>query len=139
MAKKNRDKEILLLKKEVADRKAALKVTDGFRNKTNLILPFFGQRHNLNVISAGELMILLAQLLCYPANLKSIGIDEEIELGGFSIDDWIHDLKGRYDLLLRRKKEDELHVFEQRLNDLLSDDFKKEEEFENLVNQIKKK
>ena len=140
MAKKNkRDVIILDLKKGIESKKEALLKSKNFKPKTNLVLKMDLGTKNLNVLGSNELLETLATIGHIPMVLKSLGINEcpIIGNGKYTIDEWIHDIKGKYELSVIRQEEDKLKVMESKLDKLLSTTYKEDKAFDDLLADIK--
>ena len=131
-----RDKEILELKTKVETKQRELADLKVFRPKTNLVLPFGNNNINLNVLDSNGLLVVLSQVASILPNLAAVGITEAPDLGSYSVEDWIHDIKGKYMLANVRKEETKLKKVEDKLNELLSEDVKKDRAFEELKSSI---
>jgi hypothetical protein len=117
------DQEILNLKKEIATKKSSIK-KDDFKPKTNLMLTINGHNYNLNVLTKFELMYLASQLIAVKDTMFKMGVDDVLEIGGFPIQDWIDDLKGKYANLKYKTEIKNLEDIEKRLHNLISSDLK---------------
>lgn len=123
-----RDAEIISLKENIEERKAQLTKDAKYKPKTNQVIPILATNYNLNVMKPEQLATLLAIVTLTDANLASLGTKEENRtLGSFTIQDWIHDLKGAYNKQMKREKEKELEEDEKFLESLLSEDFQENE------------
>ena len=129
------DQEILNLKAKIANKKSSLKKYD-FKPKTNLVLPLNGFRHNLNVITAFELLSLLSTLMNVVETMKKLNVQDTIEIDGFSIEDWVYDLKGKYSNLKYKTELKSLEVLEKRLDSLISTDMKTNMELQDIQNML---
>ena len=127
------DEVILTLKEEITGKKKLLKNT-GFKPKTNLVLSLNGHKYNLNVLSKFELLYLLSQLTNVIKTLRKIVVEDEIEIDGFPIEDWIDDLHGKYILLKNKIELKKLEDIEARLDKLISSELRTDLE----LNDIRK-
>lgn len=136
MKKKTNDEVVLELRGQVNAKKKLLKDTEKFSPKTNCSLQLDGERFNLNVIEKPTILLLLGKLQGLKTSLYTILPDESLEIGGFSVDLWIGDLKNKFSTLNRKLEEERLKKLEEKLYNLLSLDTKVELEIENIKNQI---
>ena len=69
----------------------------------------------------------MVKLHMYEMSALDLGIyDGNIKISGFTIDNWIHDIRGRLDEIKRRETEKALKTDEKLLDSLLSEDKKTE-------------
>lgn len=134
-----RDKVILKLKEEIEEQKAALESVSKSKYRTNLVLPITGNRINLNTLDKSQILVYIAQLANIRTGLVSLGISDEPDLGGFTIEDWVHDLRIKYGAVNRRNEEKRLSDLEDKLNALLSEDVKKDKELADVLKSMGKK
>lgn len=129
------DEKILALKKTIEKRKEELGKKEPFAPLTSCSLDFEGTRYNLHAIND---MNTLAYIMCKLHALEMAATDLEIDssmlvLSGFSVSDWMHDLKAKTALVKRQTKENELKAFEKKLDALLSADKKTELEIDSIA------
>lgn len=132
------DEKILTLKKTIEKRKEELGKKEPFAPLTSCSLDFDGTRYNLHAIND---MNTLAYIMCKLHALEMAAMDLEIDssmlvLSGFSVSDWMHDLKAKVSLVKRQTKENELKVFEKKLDALLSADKKTELEIDSIAEML---
>ena len=125
----NNDEMILKLKEQIANRKAEFdKLPKNFVAETSCIyIDEAGERHNLRVMTADQLVPLRVKLHMYEISADDLGIDiHSFTVSGFSVDKWIHDIQGRLDEIKHRDSEKDLKADEKLLDSLLSEDKKTE-------------
>lgn len=125
----NNDEMILKLKEQIANRKAEFdKLPKNFVAETSCIyIDEAGERHNLRVMTAEQLIPLRVKLHMYEMSANDLGIDiHSFTVSGFTIDKWMHDIQGRLDEIKRRDTEKDLKADEKLLDSLLSEDKKTE-------------
>jgi hypothetical protein len=132
-----RDKKIIQIQEKIQKDKAKLAAISKFKPVTNLVLKLGNATYNLNVLSKDEILILIAQLVSISTNLVAVGISDTPQMGGYTVDEWISDLKGKYENLNKRNEEEKLTKLEQELGKLLSDDVQKDAELEKLLGNYK--
>ena len=133
---KNDDK-ILLMKKQVNDKKELLSKIKKFSPKTNCSMEFNGTRYNLNVLNKDQLLKLLIEINMYDFSYSELGIEEEFLISGYSTIDWMIDLHGKLALASKKEEESKLRAMELKLDKLLSDDKKVELELDEIASLLK--
>jgi hypothetical protein len=133
MANEN-DTKILNLKKAIEDKKKSLKVTEKFTPVTNCSIEIDGVRYNIQVLTKEQIIALMVKLNSYRLSAKDLGV--EFNMSGYSVDDWMTDLKSKYMNLDRKLEERRLKALEDKLHNLLSSDKKVELEIEDIANSI---
>jgi len=131
------DKMILGLKKQIEDKKKALKASERFSPTTNCSIELDGSRYNINVLGKEQIVSLLVKLNSYLLSAKDLGLHNEFTISGFSLADWMGDLNSRLMIVNRRAEEDKLRGLENKLHNLLSVDTKIELEINDIVSQLK--
>lgn len=116
------DEKILLLKKQIEEKKAKIEKNKRFNPVTNCILTFKGQTYNLNVLTQDELKLLYIELDL--VHDKMCEMDWDLSLSGYPIATWLEDVKDKLSALQIRDEMAKLKQMEQKLSDLLSDDKK---------------
>lgn len=129
------DEKIIALKKTIEKRKEELGKKETFAPITSCSLDVEGTRYNLHAIND---MNTLSFIMCKLHALEMAAADLEIDasalaLSGFSVSDWMHDLKAKAALVNRQAKESELKAFEKKLDALLSTDKKTELEIDSIA------
>lgn len=120
MANKNDDR-IMGLKQRIAAKTAEL---DGKPNKfvpiTNCVLTLDRTTYNIRAESS---VLLLAQLNAWRLSAIDLGIaPETIIISGFSLTDWITDVKSCLDVMTTKAEKRRLDAMTKQLDALLSDD-----------------
>ena len=120
MANKNDDR-IMGLKQRIAAKTAEL---DGKPNKfvpiTNCVLTLDRTTYNIRAESS---VLLLAQLNTWRLSAIDLGIaPETIIISGFSLTDWITDVKSCLDVMTTKAEKRRLDAMTKQLDALLSDD-----------------
>lgn len=136
MATKNDDR-ILLLKKQIEEKKKALadrKVR--FTPETNCILNFEDDTYNLNVCADNVLTALMLRMNMYVMSARDLGISVP-EIGGYTVDLWIKDIQSKLAISDMRREENELKRMESKLDKLLSEDKKTELEIDEIAALLK--
>jgi hypothetical protein len=80
--------------------------------------------------------ILLIKLNVYALSMKSLKI-ETLNISGYSIDDWMTDIKLKLDILAQKEEEGKLKALESKLATLLSNDKKTELELDSIEKLLK--
>lgn len=129
------DDRVLQLKKIVDEKKQELKTVKRFTPLTNCVLSLDGQNYNLNVLQLDDLKFLLVKLNMYLMSANDLEI--EMELSGYSVTDWMIDIKSKMEIFEYKKKESELKVLETKLDKMLSDEKKTELELDEIAAMLK--
>lgn len=131
MAQKNDDR-IMLLKQKVDSKRNVLKgKSDRFTPITNCLLVFDKVTYNLHV-DASQLLLLRLNSLVMSA--QDLGIDpKECIISGFSLIDWIEDIKSFLAIQQYRKEKSDLAKLEKQLDSLLSEDKRTELELDSIA------
>jgi hypothetical protein len=136
MAKSTNDKQVLELKKQVQEKKAALSASEVFKPKTNCSLLIDGERTNIRAASSERLVDLLVKVNALRLSAEDLGVANEFKISGFGAQEWISDIKSLLMNINRKQEEQRLKVLEDKLFNLLSSDKKVELEIDELRNQI---
>lgn len=134
MAKKSNDSTILELKKQIKQKKEALKGIDKFVPVTNCSLSLDEKRHNLHVLNSEDLTFLLVKL--NSLRLSADNLKVKLPLGGFTVEDWISDIEAKLLISNRKKEEERLKLLEKKLTDLLSVEKKTELLVEEIAQEL---
>jgi hypothetical protein len=138
MATKNEnDKVILGLKKQIADKKAALKATERFTPVTNCSIELDGVRSNIQVLTKEQLVFMMVRLNSYLLSAKDLGLVNDFSISGYSIESWLTDLKARLMNLNRQVEENRLKALEAKLHALLSNEKQIELEIDSIAQLLK--
>ena len=134
MATKN-DEVILKLKVDIEAKKSKLATVKKFEPTTNCNLELDGRRYNLHVADQETLTLLAGKIQSYKDGLWK-ALQEPLVIGGYTADEWIGDIKGKFAVLTLSTEEKRLRELEKKLHNLLSTDKKVELEIEDLKSQI---
>lgn len=122
---KNNDNQIMALKRQIADKKNALKAIKNFSPKTNCSINLNGVQLNLNVLSPEALLLLRAQLNSLRMSCVDMEVPvDDLKISGYTLTDWLLDVSAKYSVVSKNAEEARLKVLEDRLTDLLSADKK---------------
>jgi hypothetical protein len=130
------DKKILALQKEIASRELMLGKTTGFNPITNCSLTIDSKTVNIQTLSSEDLLLYIARFKSLEMGLQSEVPDAVLNIGGFSISDWITDLKSRYFILNIKNERIRLSTLKQKLSELLTSETKVELEIDKLSQMI---
>ncbi len=144
------DKEILTLIKEVKAKEELIEKSEKPSWKTNLLFSFVeGTRNsaiNINVEKDIEKLIkmvsfLLERSTSYEAASKVLEISEppQFKYDGYSLDDWISDIKTRTTKILINEEKQKLAMLKERLGKLISPEQQRELELEAIKKELGKK
>lgn len=134
MSEKN-DEKILNLKKLVDEKRA--KITNvRFVPTTNCLIAIDGFSFNLNALDKDGLILILIKLNMYKKSLEDLKISN-FKLSGYSIDDWMIDIKLKLDVIEQKDESNSLKQLEKKLEALLSTDKKIELEIGDIENLLK--
>ena len=137
MAIKN-DERILELKKQIEEKKNELGKQPRFTPVTTCLFDREGCRVNIHTLtSVKDINAMLVFFNTYVMSAKDLDIDcAEVELDGFSVLDWMEDLKSKKAVVEYSAKKEQLTALEKKLDKLLSDDKKTELEIEAIADLI---
>jgi hypothetical protein len=102
-----------------------------FNPITNCILDIEDKKYNIHTLTKDELILLAIKINSYKLSANDLGY-EDVNIYGFSLDDWLKDIKSKLEFLLMKDKTKKLKECEQQLSLLLS----KEKQTELKVEQI---
>ncbi|ASA22586.1 hypothetical protein [Paenibacillus donghaensis] len=131
------DQKILELKKQIEVKKEKLSKSQKFTPITNCSIEIDGVRHNIQVLQKEQILNLLIKLNAYVLSAKDLGVLESYNVSGYHVQDWITDLKLKFEILNRKDEEQKLKAMESKLDKLLSDDKKVELELDEIANLLK--
>ena len=127
------DDKIMLLKSQIAEKKKkGLKTKKKFSPLTNCSIEIDGVRLNLQVLNKENLIHLLVKLNSYLLSAVDLGLEDEYNFSGYSIDQWITDIKLKLDILKYEEEDRKLKELERKLHVLLSS----EKQVELAINEI---
>lgn len=137
MAVKN-DERILELKKQIEEQKNKLGKQPRFAPVTTCLFNREGLRVNIHTLtSVKDINAMLVFFNTYVMSAKDLDIDcAEVELDGFSVLDWMEDLKSKKAVVEYSAKKEQLTALEKKLDKLLSDDKKTELEIDAIADLI---
>lgn len=135
---KNDDK-ILLLKKQISDKKELLKGNTRFIPVTNCTLWLNGEKYNINTLQKDSLVEIIVQLNSLYLSAKELGnnILEQYTISGYKLAEWITDISSKLAILDRKSEENKLKQLEDKLDKLLSEDKRVELELNDIENFLK--
>jgi len=121
MSKQNtNDEKILQLKAQIKEKKSKLKGKKRFTPVTNCSLELRGIRYNLNVSNKEQLTTLLLELNLFKMSAIDLDLEDEYVVSGFSIDEWIKDIKAKLEIIKYEEEDRKLKLLENKLHVLLS-------------------
>lgn len=129
------DERVLQLKKIIDEKKLELKSAKRFVPLTNCVLNLEGLSYNLNVLQLDDLKLLLVKLNMYL--MSGNDLDIGVNISGYSVAEWMSDVKYKIEILEHKKKESELKVLEAKLDKMLSDEKKTELELDEIATLLK--
>jgi hypothetical protein len=132
------DELILELKKRIEEKRKALVGDEPkFEPVTNCSLPDGpGVMINLHILTLAQCAQLWARLVAIQKAAEELGIEGDIEVGGWNIRTWIGDVKSKYLSLKYASSRGELTKMEKRLDALLSEDKRTEMELEKIKREL---
>jgi hypothetical protein len=131
------DNRILELRAQIEKKKEKMKEVNRFSPVTNCSLEIDEERYNLNVLTVYQLTLLQIKLNSYLISARDLGVSDTFMIAGFTIQDWLTDVKGRLDILSRKDQEKQLKFMEEKLDKLLSQDKKVELELKAIADILK--
>ena len=131
------DEKILILKKKIDERKAALGKTERFAPITSCSLEYGGTRYNLHVQDANTLYYLLCSLRSLEMAAEDLDIPVNLCVSGYPVSDWITDIKGKLAIMERKANEEQLKMLEAHLDKMLSADKRTELELDEIAKLLK--
>ena len=121
MSNKN-DSKVLDLKSKIESLETNL-VKPKFNPKTNCNIVLDEIRYNLHTLSKENLILLLVKLNTYTLSAKDLNISiSDVKISGFSIEDWMDDIKSKISIVEFNEKEKLLTSKKKELDKLLSED-----------------
>ena len=137
MATKN-DERILTLKEQIEYKKKELGKQPRFSPITTCLFDYNGNTINIHtLIDVKNINQLLVYFNMWAMSADDLGIDaEEVTWCGFSVLDWIEDLKSKKAVVEYATKKEQLSALEKKLDKLLSDDKKTELEIDAIADLI---
>ena len=137
MAVKN-DERILELKKQIEEKKKELGKQPRFSPVTTCMFNHNGNRINIHTLtSIKDINAILVYFNMYVMSAEDMEINcEDIVFDGFTVTDWIEDLKSKKIIIEYTAKKEQLTILEKKLDKLLSDDKKTELEIDAIADLI---
>lgn len=135
------DKKTLALIAKIDAKRKEIKDIEDYKLKTNQSIPYMGVNINLNVESKiSSLVSIVTYLLSlqefhYKA-CKLLEVEDELKYAGYSVTDWIDDIKLRIKKLQINNKRKQLDQLEQKLKNLMSHELKTEIELANIEKEL---
>lgn len=134
----NNDERILEMKKKIAEKTEKLsKMSKRFSPITNCSIIIRGVRHNIQVLDKENLVSLMVELNALLMSAKDLDVAEEYGISGYSLVDWIADIKSRIEIMSLQTERKSLKVMEDKLVQLLSDGKKVELEIDEIESMLK--
>lgn len=126
------DDRILELKEKIEKKKQELSDKNTrFVPVTNCIIELDGVTNNLHICDADKLALLLVKLSLYKKEAENLDIN--FVVSGYSIDDWITDIKNKFEVTKTKAEIYNLKAMESKLDELLSEDKKTELEIDDIA------
>ena len=135
----NNDERILALKKQIEEKKDALKNgVKKFLPDTNCILTLDGITYNLNVLTQDELIHLAIKLNSLRLSAEDMGYDVLFTptISGYSIIEWLHDVNSKIEVNKYNEEKKKLNSLEKQLTALLSSDKQTELKIDELAKML---
>lgn len=132
------DERILELKKQIEEKKKELGKQPRFSPTTTCLFTYNGNKVNMHTLtSVKEINAMLVHFNTYVMSANDLGIDcNDILFDGFSVVDWMEDLKMKKEVVEYTAKKSQLTSLEKKLDKLLSDDKKTELEIDAIAGLI---
>lgn len=129
------DERIMELKSQIEKKRRELaNQTDRFTPITNCLLVLDKITYNLNVESSEFLLIKLNTMAM---SAKDLGMDiTKVEISGFSLDEWITDVKNCLSVRKYKEEKNKLNKLEKQFDALLSTDKQTELEIDRLASML---
>lgn len=133
----NNDQRILELKKQIETKKEKLGKSLRFSPVTNCSIELDGVRHNIQVLTKEQLIMLMVKLNSYLMSAKVLEVAEDFNISGYHISEWIEDIESKIAVLARKDEEKLLKTMEDKLTKLLSERKKVELEIDEIESLLK--
>ena len=114
------DEKIMALKSQIQEKKKCLKTKKRFSPITNCNLELDGVRYNIQVPNKEILFDLLIKLNSNLLSYRDLELEDEYIISGYSIDQWITDVKLKLEILKYEEEDRKLKLLENKLHVLLS-------------------
>jgi hypothetical protein len=132
MSNVTNDERILELKKQIQVKKDKLGKAKRFTPITNCNLELNGVRVNIQTLKKKQLVEALVNLNSLLLSAKDLKLENEFEIGGYKLEEWMEDVKARLDMLSRADEQRALKLMEDKLSLLLSERKKVELEIDEI-------
>ena len=113
------------------------------RYVTNGILKIKNKEHNINVLNTEKSCVLLTCMLLNEnsfikeaSDILGLGTDIEIEINGYTFDEYVIDIKQRLSVIQWDKQYNMLNSAHSKLSDLMSNDAKTESAIDAIANEL---
>ena len=133
---KNDDK-IILLKKQIEEKKSELNKVGRFAPITNCSIELDGIRYNINTLIKEQLTTLLVKLNMYRMSSHDLNISCNFKISGYSVSEWMTDIQSKIEVLNYKDEDNKLKQLEVKLTRMLSDEKKTELELTEIENLLK--
>lgn len=132
------DDRILTLKKQIEDKKKELGKQPRFSPVTTCMFTYNGNRVNIHTLTTvNDINAMLVYFNIYAMSAENLGIDlEDVRFDGFSVSDWMEDLRAKKAVVEYTAKKSQLGAMEKKLDKLLSDDKKTELEIDAIADLL---
>ena len=131
MAIKN-DERILVLREQIEKKKKTLGKQPRFSPVTTCLIDYNGERINLHTMNTTrDIDQFLVCLNMWVMSAENLGVNpEDIMMSGFSIVDWMNDLRSKKAVVVYQEEAKKLNALNAQLEKLLSEDKKTELEID---------
>lgn len=139
-----RDQKVIELQEKLKQQREELSAAYKPQWRTNMIFKDGNNPQvNLHTVMDGDkiadiLMIIISKHKDHQIANEILGIEREFKFGGYSFEDWIHDLKIRFSRINEVLRKQQLAELEKRLSALESDDLKKDKELAAIMEMLAK-
>lgn len=129
---KTNDQRIMELRTKIEAKQKEIGKKERFIPVTNCQIEVDGVRHNIHTFDRKKSITLLVKLNSLLTSAKELGFEEEYDISGYKINEWIDDLKTKIRLLEKDVEQKKLDTLEAHLHKLLSEDKKVELEIDSI-------
>ena len=142
---KELDEKALALLEEVKAKKERISslAKIAYETKLTFTMPD-GKQINMNTVQDVNKLIyyfsvIKNQIDLMESSAKFLGVEKfDNKFEGFTLEEWATDFKSKIDLINLKQMKEDLRRKEEKLNNLISDDKRKELEFENILKDFSK-
>ena len=145
MSKELDEKVLALLKEVEAKRNEISKLSNKINYETRLTFALpDGKQINLNTVTDVNKFIYYFSIIknhidSIGSAAKLLGVEEfDNKFEGFTLDEWASDIKTKIGLINIKQLKEDLKIKEDKLNGIISEDKKKELEFEKILKDFSK-